>query len=173
MKKVLHLLVLFISPCIFALSQGEELFDKVNASVVSIQHENAGGSGFIISEDGYILTNGHVISLMDRENPKDVAKRITVVLHDESKYQAQVIGFSLDPDIALIKIKPKSKLSTATLADSTKARTGQECYAFGAPLGLKRTLTKGIISNTAQTSLGTFTKVIQTDAAINPGNSGG
>ena len=172
MKKIL-LCLLFLTPSLFALSQGEALFDKVDACVVSIQHENAGGSGFIISEDGYILTNGHVISLMDRENPKDVAKRITVVLHDESKYQAQVIGFSLDPDIALIKIKPKTKLSTAVLADSQTARTGQECYAFGAPLGLKRTLTKGIISNTAQTSIGTFTKVIQTDAAINPGNSGG
>ena len=172
MKKLL-LCLLFLTPSLFALSQGEALFDKVDACVVSIQHENAGGSGFIISEDGYILTNGHVISLMDRENPKDVAKRITVVLHDESKYQAQVIGFSLDPDIALIKINPKTKLSTAILADSNSARTGQECYAFGAPLGLKRTLTKGIISNTAQTSIGTFTKVIQTDAAINPGNSGG
>ncbi|MDD7985646.1 trypsin-like peptidase domain-containing protein [Lentisphaera marina] len=172
MKKIL-LCLLLLSHGLLALSQGEALFDKVDACVVSIQHENAGGSGFIISEDGYILTNGHVISLMDRENPKDVAKRITVVLHDESKYQAQVIGFSLDPDVALIKIKPKDKLSIASLADSKTTRTGQECYAFGAPLGLKRTLTKGIISNTAQTSIGTFTKVIQTDAAINPGNSGG
>ena len=152
---------------------GEKLFKKVDPVVVAIQHERAGGSGFIIDPKGYILTNGHVVSLMDPENPKATAKRITVILHNEKKYQAKVIGFSLDPDVALIKIEPEKPLVAAVLGDSTKVKTGQTCYAFGAPLGLKKTLTKGIISNTAQTSLRTFTKVFQMDAIINSGNSGG
>ena len=171
--KLLLLFSLSLILPLCAADSGEALFNKVDASVVSIQHEEAGGSGFVISKDGYILTNGHVISLMDRENPKDVARRITVVFNNESKYQAKVIGFSLDPDVALIKIEPRNELQPVRFGDSSKVKTGQECYAFGAPFGLKRTLTKGIVSNTAQTSIGTFTKVIQTDAAINPGNSGG
>ena len=152
---------------------GEELFKKVDASVVAIQHERAGGSGFILTPDGYIMTNGHVISLMDRENPKDTARRITVIMSDDKKYQAKVIGFSLDPDIAIIKINPDKPLKPVKIGDADKVISGQKCYAFGAPLGQKRTLTGGIISNTARTSLGTFTKVFQMDAIINPGNSGG
>jgi serine protease Do len=165
--------------CLISLSQlvlaqnGEELFKKVDKSVVAIQHERAGGSGFIVHESGLIMTNGHVVSMMDIENPKDTARRITVILHNDKKYQARVIGFSLDPDIALLKIEPDAPIQAVKIGDSDKVITGQTCYAFGAPLGQKRTLTGGIISNTARTSLGTFTKVFQMDAIINPGNSGG
>ena len=172
----MRLIIFFTCLLTFSLSwaqNGEKLFKKVDASVVAIQHERAGGSGFIISADGYILTNGHVVSLMDPENPKDTARRITVVMHDDKKYQAKVIGFSLDPDVALIKINPEKPLLPVQIGDADKVITGQTCYAFGAPLGQKRTLTGGIISNTARTSLGTFTKVFQMDAIINPGNSGG
>lgn len=152
---------------------GAILFKKVDPSVVAIQHEKAGGSGFIISADGYILTNGHVVSDADNEDPKAVAKLITVVLSNEKKYKAKVIGLCLDPDVALIKIEPESSLPIVEFADISAVKTGQKSYAIGMPVGHKRTLTGGIISNIANTELGTFTSVIQTDAAINPGNSGG
>lgn len=164
--------ITFISLTAFT-QTGDELFKMVDESVVAIQHERAGGSGFVLTKDGYIMTNGHVVSMMDPENPKDTARRITVIMSDDKKYQAKVIGFSLDPDIAVLKIEPEKPLKPVKIGDTDKVITGQKCYAFGAPLGQKRTLTGGIISNTARTSLGTFTKVFQMDAIINPGNSGG
>ena len=171
MKLILTILT-FLSVSVFA-QKGDELFKKVDESVVAIQHEKAGGSGFVLTKDGYIMTNGHVVSMMDPENPKDTARRITVIMSDDKKYQAKVVGFSLDPDIAVLKIEPDKPLKPVKIGDTDKVITGQTCYAFGAPLGQKRTLTGGIISNTARTSLGTFTKVFQMDAIINPGNSGG
>jgi serine protease Do len=159
---------------------GALLFKKVDPSVVAIQHEEAGGSGFIIDSDGYILTNGHVVSTADRgwweggaEDPTETAKRITVVLSDERKFQAKVIGHSLDPDVALIKIEVPEPLTPVAMGNSDLVKVGQRSYAFGMPYGLKRTLTAGIVSNVERTDLGTCTKVIQTDAPINPGNSGG
>ncbi|MEN9360663.1 MAG: hypothetical protein RL095_2198 [Verrucomicrobiota bacterium] len=162
----------FSAPPVSAASRGEELFPELDPVLVAIQHERAGGSGVIISPDGYILTNGHVVSLMDPEQPRETARRITVILNDESKYQARVVGFGLDPDVALLKIDAPRPLRAARLAKGA-LRTGQTVFAFGAPFGLRRTLTQGIVSNPAQTSLDTFTSVIQTDALINPGNSGG
>ena len=168
------LIAVLFTFCISSFAQkGDELFKMVDESVVAIQHERAGGSGFVLTADGYIMTNGHVVSMMDPENPKDTARRITVIMSDDKKYQAKVIGFSLDPDIAVLKIEPAKPLKPVKIGDADKVITGQTCYAFGAPLGQKRTLTGGIISNTARTSLGTFTKVFQMDAIINPGNSGG
>ncbi|MCM8530908.1 MAG: trypsin-like peptidase domain-containing protein [Lentisphaeraceae bacterium] len=172
MKILITLFILFTSVA-FAQNDGEQLFRKVDKSVVAIQHERAGGSGFIVDESGLIVTNGHVVSMMDVENPRDTARRITVILHNDKKFQARVIGFSLDPDVALLKIETTEPLQAVEIGNSDKVVTGQTCYAFGAPLGQKRTLTGGIISNTARTSLGTFTKVFQMDAIINPGNSGG
>ncbi|MCM8535527.1 MAG: trypsin-like peptidase domain-containing protein [Lentisphaeraceae bacterium] len=171
--RVLITLFVLCTSVAFAQNDGEKLFRKVDKSVVAIQHERAGGSGFIVDESGLIVTNGHVVSMMDVENPRDTARRITVILHNDKKYQARVIGFSLDPDVALLKIETTEPLDAVEIGNSDKVVTGQTCYAFGAPLGQKRTLTGGIISNTARTSLGTFTKVFQMDAIINPGNSGG
>lgn len=151
----------------------DEIVKKVDPSVVAIQHERAGGSGFVVSPDGYILTNGHVVRGADEEDPTQTAKSITVILNDEQKYPAKVIGFSLDPDIALIKIEPSHPLQPVEFADSRHVQIGQRCFAVGMPLGLKRTFTRGILSNVERTDLGTETKVFQTDAAINPGNSGG
>ncbi|PCJ58981.1 MAG: hypothetical protein COA79_11520 [Planctomycetota bacterium] len=153
-------------------TKGTALFKKVDPSVVAIQIERSGGSGFIITEDGYILTNGHVISDGTKESPLRYSKKITVILNDETKYQAKVIGHCMDPDIALLKIIPNKKLIPVTLANSSKVQTGQKCYALGMPVGHKRTLTSGIISNKERV-INTFTTVLQTDAAINPGNSGG
>jgi serine protease Do len=170
--------VLLIVPFVSAAEEpreeaGAKLFRKVDPSVVAILHEEAGGSGMILSPDGYILTNGHVVSGATPEDPKKVADHITVILYNDKKYKARVIGHSLDPDVALVKIEPDEPLVPVEIADSDAVRTGQRTYALGMPTGLKRTLTSGIVSNTERTDLGTFTKVIQTDAAINPGNSGG
>lgn len=151
----------------------EEIMRKVDPSVVSIQHEFAGGTGFIISEDGYILSNGHVVLGSDPEQPTEPAKRITVILSDERKYAAKVLGFSMDPDVALLKIDPETPLQPVEYADSRTVSVGQRCFAVGTPVGLKRTFTSGILSNITRTDLGTETVVFQTDAAINSGNSGG
>lgn len=153
--------------------RGEQLFREFNPSLVEIMTEGSGGSGYIISKDGYILTNGHVISMFDREDPMRVSKKITVRMHDEKIHKAREIGHSLDPDVALLKIDVDYELKPVTFADSKQVVTGQVSWAAGMPRGLKQTYTKGVISNTERTALGTFTKVIQTDAAINPGNSGG
>lgn len=151
----------------------EEVIDKVDPSVVSIQHEDAGGTGFIISEDGYILSNGHVVRGSDPEQPMEPAKRITVILHDERKASARVLGFSMDPDVALLKIDMDEPLVPVELADSKNVMVGQRSFAVGTPVGLKRTFTSGILSNIRRTDLDTETVVFQTDAAINSGNSGG
>ncbi|MEW6027291.1 MAG: trypsin-like peptidase domain-containing protein [Planctomycetota bacterium] len=154
---------------------GSSLLKKIDPSVVMIQHELGLGSGYIISADGYILTNGHVVSTMERddEDPMEIAKFITVVLSDEKSYKGKVIGHSLDPDVALVKIEAENPLVPIELGDSDSVSAGQRVYAYGSPGGLKRTLTAGILSNIERTDLVTFTKVFQTDAPINPGNSGG
>lgn len=154
---------------------GSILLKKIDPSVVTIQHEKGLGSGYIITPDGYIITNGHVVSLLEHnmEDPKEIAKFITVIMSDDKRLTAQVIGHSLDPDVALIKINPAKPLTAIELGNSDLVKAGQRVYAYGSPGGLKRTLTAGILSNTERTDLGTFTRVFQTDAPINPGNSGG
>ena len=154
---------------------GASLLKKIDPSVVTIQHELGLGSGYIISSDGYILTNGHVVSTMERdsEDPREIAKFITVVMSDEKSYKGKVIGHCLDPDVALVKIEPENQLTPIELGDSDLVKAGQRVYAYGSPGGLKRTLTAGILSNIERTDIGTFTRVFQTDAPINPGNSGG
>lgn len=151
----------------------DSIVHKVGPSVVAIQHRRAGGSGFIISADGYILSNGHVVTRNDPEFPTEAEEAITVILDDERKYPATVVGFSLDPDVSLLKINPDEPLKPVEFADSLHVTTGQKCFAVGTPVGLKRTFTSGILSNVDRADLGTFTTVLQTDAAINPGNSGG
>lgn len=151
----------------------EDIVARVDPSVVAIQHERAAGSGFFVSEDGYVLTNGHVVRGDDEEDPTRPARSITVVLHDEQKFPARVIGFSMDPDVALLKIDPPAPVRPVAFADVRAAHVGQVCFAVGTPIGLKRTYTRGILSNIDRADLGTETRVFQTDAAINPGNSGG
>jgi serine protease Do len=151
----------------------DEIVRKVDPSVVAIQHERSGGSGFIISRDGTIMTNGHVVRGDTGENPLEPAKLITVILHNERKYRAKVLGFCMNPDVAVIQIDPEEELRPVEFADSTAVQVGQKCFAVGAPMGLKRTFTKGILSNVDRSDLDTFSNVFQTDAAINPGNSGG
>lgn len=123
------------------------------------------GSGVIITSDGYILTNAHVV--------KD-ANEITVNLSDKRSLPAKVVGLDPDSDIAVIKIDAKN-LPAAAFGDSDKMRVGSFVMAVGSPFGLTRTVTSGIISAKGRTNMGIvdYEDFIQTDAAINPGNSGG
>ncbi len=130
---------------------------------------SGGGSGFILSSDGYILTNNHVV-----EN----ATKIEVTLENDQKYIAKLVGSDPEIDVALLKIEPKSPLSVLPLGDSDKLRVGEWVIAIGHPFHLKQTVTVGVVSAkeltyyqlTSDLPLASF---IQTDAAINFGNSGG
>jgi S1-C subfamily serine protease len=127
------------------------------------------GSGVLISKNGYILTNYHVVSN---------ANKLEVTLADKSSWIAKTIGGSKEKDVAVIKIDaPSSKYTIASLGDSNGITIGQKVLAIGSPYGLSGTLTTGIISSLNRTlpaEDGTVLKdIIQTDAAINPGNSGG
>jgi S1-C subfamily serine protease len=127
------------------------------------------GSGFIIDNKGYILTNFHVVQ---------GAQSIEVVLGDQSRYPAKFIGADQRNDVALLKIEPKGKpLVALPLGDSASLQVGQKVLAIGNPFGFQSTLTTGVVSalgRTVQTSQTTFIdEAIQTDAAINRGNSGG
>lgn len=123
------------------------------------------GSGFIISKDGYIVTNDHVV--------RD-AESIQVKLSNDKVYEAKVVGGDQKTDIAVIKINA-SDLPVAVLGDSEKLEVGQWAIAIGNPFGLERSMTVGVISATGRTNMGieTYENFIQTDASINPGNSGG
>jgi serine protease Do len=123
------------------------------------------GSGFIISRDGYIFTNNHVIAGADK---------ILVKLAGGKEYPAEIVGRDANTDIALIKIKPNGDLPTAVLGDSDRLRVGDWVLAIGNPFGLEQTVTAGIVSAKARSiGAGPYDEFIQTDASINPGNSGG
>jgi len=127
--------------------------------------QNSLGSGFIISADGYIFTNNHVVEKADK---------IKVKLSDGREYDGEVKGKDANTDIALIKIKPSSPLKAVTFGDSDQIRTGDWVFAIGNPFGLDHTLTAGIISAKGRViGSGPYDNFLQTDASINPGNSGG
>jgi len=123
------------------------------------------GSGVIVSPDGHILTNNHVVA---------GASKLTVILGDKKKYEAKVIGTDPLTDIAVIKVAAQN-LPAAVLGDSDAVQVGQWVIAVGNPFELMRTVTHGIISAKGRSSVGlaTYEDFIQTDAPINPGNSGG
>ncbi len=123
------------------------------------------GSGVIVSSDGYILTNNHVV---------DGADKLTVVLSDKRKYTAKIIGADPQTDVAVIKIAAKD-LPAADLGNSDDVKVGQWVIAVGNPFQLMHTVTTGIISAKGRSNVGLadYEDFIQTDASINPGNSGG
>ncbi|MCL5279611.1 MAG: DegQ family serine endoprotease [Planctomycetes bacterium] len=123
------------------------------------------GSGFIISEDGYILTNNHVVGDVDK---------ITVVLKDERTFTAKLIGTDPESEVALIKIEGDN-FPVLPMGDSSKIEIGDWVIAVGNPFGLSETVTVGVISAVGRNNMhiAAYEDFIQTDAAINPGNSGG
>ena len=138
----------------------------------------ATGSGIIISEDGYILTNNHVVSSSESEAYYQVseATKITVKLFDdETEYEAKIVGTDEETDLAVIKID-KTGLTKAEFADSDSIKVGEFAMAVGSPLGLQSSITCGVVSavnREVTDSDGKTYTLIQTDAAINAGNSGG
>jgi len=125
----------------------------------------AQGSGFIISSDGYILTNNHLVGK---------AEKIMVKLTDGREFEAKLIGTDPESDVAVVKIDAND-LAFLELADSDTIEVGEWVLAIGNPFGLSHTVTAGIVSATGRSGVGiaTYEDYIQTDAAINPGNSGG
>ncbi|MDH3974254.1 MAG: DegQ family serine endoprotease [Deltaproteobacteria bacterium] len=123
------------------------------------------GSGFIISKDGYILTNNHVVEKADE---------IIVRLSDEREFKAELVGKDPKTDVALIKIKDHDDLPLAVLGDSDSIEVGEWVIAIGNPFGVGQTVTAGIVSAKGRDiGAGPYDDFIQTDASINPGNSGG
>ncbi|MBC3870344.1 DegQ family serine endoprotease [Undibacterium oligocarboniphilum] len=120
------------------------------------------GSGFIVSQDGYVLTNAHVV---------DGATDVYVKLTDKREFKAKVVGTDKRTDVAVLKIEA-SKLPKVTVGDSSKIRAGEWVIAIGSPFDLENTVTAGIISAKARDT-GDYLPLIQTDVAVNPGNSGG
>ncbi|MBZ5603708.1 MAG: DegQ family serine endoprotease [Acidobacteriia bacterium] len=132
----------------------------------SRQYEKGLGSGVVVRNDGYILTNNHVV---------DGATDITVTLLDKREFRAKVVGTDAKTDIGVLKIESKD-LPTLAFADSSKVRVGDVVLAMGQPFGLSQSVTMGIISAKGRSGLDIiqgYEDFIQTDAAINPGNSGG
>lgn len=143
-----------------------QFFGNIFPSIPREQKERALGSGTIVSPDGYILTNNHVV---------EHATSIDVVLHDKRVFKGKVIGADPDTDIAVVKIDAKD-LPTAALGDSSQLHVGDIVMAFGNPFAQYFTVTQGIVSALGRASTGPEPlpeNFIQTDAAINPGNSGG
>ena len=132
---------------------------------IGTQQQTGLGSGVIVSPDGYILTNNHVV---------EGADQITVTLADSRIAEARIVGTDPETDLAVLKIE-LDKLPVIVLGNSDHAVVGDTVLAIGNPFGVGQTVTSGIISALGRSELGinTFENFIQTDAAINPGNSGG
>jgi serine protease Do len=139
----------------------ERFFRRPGAPPPAVQ---ATGSGFIISPDGFILTNNHVV-----EN----ARSVKVTTNSGEEFPATIRGRDPLTDLAVVKVSPKKELASATMGDSDAARVGDWVIAIGNPFGLEGTVTAGIISAKGRVIAGPYDDFLQTDAAINPGNSGG
>ncbi|PVZ07749.1 S1C family serine protease [Actinomycetospora cinnamomea] len=167
----------------------EQVADTVLPSVVQFQGPSGEGSGVVISADGLILTNAHVLQAGQpaQQSPLGPApgqqsqQGLTAVFQNGVEAPVQVVGTAPSADLAVVRAQGVSGLTPATLGDSSQLDVGQEVVAVGSPLGLSGTVTSGIVSalqrpvatGGAQSGQATVLDAIQTDAAINPGNSGG
>ena len=152
---------------------------KVNSLFGGSSTSQGSGSGIIVSSDGYILTNNHVVNSKSTSSYYQIteATKVTVKLYnDETEYEATIIGSDPQTDLAVIKID-KTGLTAAELGDSDNVQVGEFAMALGNPLGLQSSISCGIVSaknrNVEDTDTGVVYSLIQTDAAINSGNSGG
>jgi len=145
---------------------GDDFFERFFGDVPRREFKQRSlGSGFIISHDGYIFTNNHVVEQADK---------ILVKLSTGKEYEAKIIGRDVKTDLALIKIKSDESLPVVEIGDSEKLRVGDWVVAIGNPFGLEQTVTAGIVSAKGRViGAGPYDNFIQTDASINPGNSGG
>ncbi len=128
------------------------------------QQVEGAGSGFLIDQEGYIVTNSHVVA---------GAQKIEVIFQDQTRARATLIGRDEGSDVALIKVPPSERFVPAVMGDSDKVEPGQLAFALGSPFGLESTFTVGIISAKQRHIDNSRYSRIQTDASINPGNSGG
>jgi serine protease Do len=143
----------------------DDFFHNFFGRMPKEQKRRSLGSGFIVSPDGYILTNNHVVEKADE---------VTVTLLDKGEFKAKVVGTDPKIDIALIKIDAKKKLTHVVLGDSDMLEVGEWVVAIGNPFALGHTVTAGIVSAKGRIiGSGPYDDFIQTDASINPGNSGG
>jgi len=156
----------FFSPFDRKGSPFDEFFDRFFEGMPEKRKRNALGSGFIISKEGYIVTNNHVIEKADQ---------ITVNLKGgEDSYPAEVVGTDPETDLALLKIEVDQDLPVLEFGDSQTMEVGQWVVAIGNPFGLDHTVTAGILSAKGRViGAGPYDNFLQTDASINPGNSGG
>ncbi|MDO3386107.1 trypsin-like peptidase domain-containing protein [Gilvimarinus sp. SDUM040013] len=157
----------FASPSVVYVNRLQVVRDRRSYDLLSIPR--GAGTGFVWSEEGYIVTNYHVV---------EGALQVSITLPDQSSWPAKVVGLAADKDLAVLKIDaPKDKLRALPVGDSNELVVGRKVLAIGNPFGLDATLTTGIVSALGREieapNQRKIRNVIQTDAAINPGNSGG
>ncbi|MDO3381949.1 S1C family serine protease [Gilvimarinus algae] len=157
----------FASPSVVYVNRLQVVRDRRSFDLLSIP--SGAGTGFVWSEDGYVVTNYHVV---------EGAQQVSITLPDQSSWPAEVIGLAPDKDLAVLKIEaPKEQLNALPLGDSDELAVGRKVLAIGNPFGLDATLTTGVVSALGREiqapNQRKIRNVIQTDAAINPGNSGG
>jgi putative serine protease PepD len=150
----------------------DELLPSVVHIKVSGGSQQATGSGFVVDDDGHVITNNHVVALAEESGD------ITVVTVDEEEREASIVGRSPSYDLAVLRVDPDG-LKPASVGTSATLRVGEPVVAIGSPLGLTSTVTTGIVSaldrpvTAGGSGESSYMSAIQTDAAINPGNSGG
>ena len=138
------------------------IVEQAIKSVVTVKTDVGQGTGFIIHEQGYVVTNAHVLS---------GGTRLLVQNHEQDNFETQFIGYDSDFDVALLKIS--GDFERLELDDSNNVQTGEKVIAIGNPLGLQFSVSEGIVSGVHRLGLNNMEVYIQTDAALNPGNSGG
>lgn len=137
-----------------------QLYEKAKPAVIQIRTDKGVGSGFIVTPNGLVITNMHVVD--------NAAKTVTAILSDGTQLTADIVGFHQNQDLALLKIRNQSKLPTLGLASPDSLKQGQSVYAIGSPFGLENTITSGILNRIERRD-----SSLQHDARINSGNSGG